>query len=464
MPKKKLLETIKREMLIERGDKVLVAFSGGPDSSCLLHMLSSLKDDLEIKLYTAHLNHRIRGVDAHKDALFAYSESKMLGIPCFLYSVDVPSLAQEKKLSVEEAAREVRYQMLFELKDKLEIDKIATGHNLDDQAETVLMRILRGTGLNGLRGMAYKRPDGIIRPLMDIKRYEIEEYCENNQVKFVTDKTNAQDQYTRNKIRLNLLPLIEEDYSSNIKEILSRMASSLREDSDYIDSIAKEMYTCSGQNEEDYAIRFDLDTMDQMPLSILKRVIRYSYMELTGSGEGLESVHLDDAVKIIKNPKAEAMANLPKGIIAEKKGYNFYITKKPLEKETIYFEYPIKLNGVTLIPELGIKIEARTMSKDRCKLLPSGSHTKAFDMGKIQGDLLVRTRKAGDKIKPLGLGGTKKLKDIFIDKKVPRDSREKIPVIADSSKIIWVVGYDISDESKITDTTQEVIRLSIKPL
>lgn len=464
MPKKKLLETVKRERLIEEGDKVLVAFSGGPDSSCLLHILLSLREELGIDLYSAHLNHQIRGIDAHKDALFAYRESKAMGIPCFLYSVDVPELAKKERLSVEEAAREARYKILFELKEMLAIDKIATAHNLDDQAETVLMRIMRGTGLNGLKGMAYKRPDGLIRPLMDIKRYEIEDYCEKNKINVTIDQTNEEDEYTRNKIRLHLLPYIEEDYSSNIKDILSRMANSLREDSEYIDSIAKDLYDDLGQDYKNHARKFEVEAIENIPLPILKRIIREAYADLSGSAEGLEAIHMDDAIRLIKNPKTDLMMNMPKGIIVEKKGYNLYVTNKPLEKEVVSFEYHIKLNSVIEVPELGIKIEARVMSKERCKLLTSSSQTKAFDLSKIEGDLKVRVRKPGDRIKPLGLGGTKKLKDLFIDKKVPRDARDRIPIIADNSKILWVVGHEMADDYKITDATEEVVRITVKPI
>lgn len=464
MLEKKLLNTIQREMLIQKGDKVLVAFSGGPDSSCLLHLLFSLQKELDIELYTAHLNHQIRGVDAHTDALFAYEESKTLGIPCFLKSVNVPQIAEQERMTVEEAARKARYEMLFDLKEKLNLDKIAVAHNLDDQAETVLMRIMRGTGLNGLKGMSYKRADGVIRPLMDIKRHEIEEYCVQKNVRTTLDKTNEEEEYTRNKIRLQLLPHIEENYSSNIKEILSRMANTLREDSDYIDNIARELYGNLGQKHEGYAIKFDLESIENVPAPIQKRIIKEAYADLLGSAEGLEAIHLDDATKLIQNEKSETKINLPKGIIAEKKGYNFYVTQKAIEVKTINFEYKIPMNGSIEIPELGIIIETKIMSKDRCKLLPTRINAKAFDLDAMEGDLIVRNRQPGDKIRPLGLGGTKKLKDIFIDKKIPREERETVPIISDQSKIIWIVGHEMAEDAKIVEATKEVVRVTVKSI
>lgn len=464
MPIKKVLETIRQEALIESGDKVLVAFSGGPDSACLLHILKELEEELGISLYAAHLNHQIRGIEAHEDALFSYRDSKDLGVPCFLSSVNVPKLAEDKKLTIEEAARVARYEMLFELKEKLGIQKVAIAHNLDDQAETILMRIMRGTGLNGLKGMEYKRADGIIRPLMDVKRYEIEDYCNLNNILYRVDKTNLEDSYTRNKIRIHLIPFIENNFVFNIKEILSRMANGLREDSQYIEEECKEIYEQLHQKVEDYGIKFELESFENMNPALLKRLLRYAYTELLGSGEGLESIHLEDALKIINSPKPEAKINFPKGILAEKKRYYFYVTKKSIESESVNFEYKLQLDGITEIPELSLVAETKVMSKEKCKLLSSSSNIKSFDIDKIQGDLVVRTRRPGDKIKPLGFAGTKKIKDIFIDKKIPVESRGEIPIISDESKIIWIVGHDISEESKIGEASEKVVRIAIKPM
>lgn len=462
MPIKKVLDTIKREHLIEKGERILVGFSGGADSASLLHMLKSLEKELEIEIFAAHLNHQIRGVAAHEDALFSYRESKLLNVPCFLRSVNVPLLAREEKMTIEEAARSARYQMFFDLKKTLGIDKIAVAHNLDDQAETLLMRILRGTGLNGLKGMEYIRKDGVIRPLLDIKRYEIEDYCNVNNISYQTDETNFENNYTRNKIRLDLFPFIENEFACNIKEVLSRMANGLREDSDYLEQVSKTIFKELSLGVDDYAIRFDLDALDNIPGSIIKRLLRLAYIELTGSGDALESIHLEDAMKIFKSSKNELMTNFPKGIIVEKKGYNFYVSKKPIEDEKIEFEYLITMDGVTRIPELSLEIDARIMSKEKCKLLSSSSNIKSFDLNKIKGDLIVRSRQIGDRIKPVGFSGTKKIKDIFIDKKIPRNIREHIPIFADEEKIIWVFGHEISDESKIDEYTETVVRLTVK--
>ena len=464
MPARKVLETIKREELIQKGDRILVALSGGADSVTLLHILKALEKELDIEIFAAHLNHQIRGASAHWDALFSYRFCKKINVPCFLSAVNVPQLAKEKKLTMEEAAREARYSMLFGLKDRLLLDKIAVAHNLDDQAETILMRILRGTGLNGLKGIDYKRPDGLIRPLMDLKRYEIEEYCELNGLSFQMDETNFENAYTRNKIRMELLPFIEDRFACNIKEILSRMAYGLREDGEYLENESKKIFDDIHHPIEDYAVKFELEALEQHPSSVMKRLLKFAYTQLNGSGEGLEFIHLEDAIRLIRNPKEELMFNFPRGIILEKKGYNLYITKRPIDQESIIFEHEVAIDGITLIPELSLEVEAKVMTKERCKLLSSGTNIKAFDLDKINGKLIVRGRRVGDRIKPLGFSGTKKLKDIFINKKVPQHQRARTPIFCDEEKIIWVVGYEISDESKIDENTNQVVRITIKPI
>lgn len=461
---KKVLETIQRENLIEQNDRVLVALSGGADSVALLYALNHLKKELGIQLFAAHLNHQIRGIQAHEDALFSFHVSSKNNIRCFLKSVNVPEMAMEKKMSMEEAARAARYEMLLTLKEQLHCNKIALAHNLDDQAETIIMRILRGTGLNGLRGIAYKREDGVIRPLMDVKRYEIEEFCSLNEIDYITDNTNYDNVYTRNKVRLELLPFIEEHFACNIKEILARMSHGIREDSIYLEDNAHQLFASLHQRIEDYAVQFEIESLEPLSSAMVKRLLKFAYAELTGNAEGLESIHLDDALKLMHNPKSGLKANFPKGIIVEKKGYHLYVTKKPIESEEVEFQYEIVLDGITVVPELGIEIDTRVISREKSKLLSASSNIKAFDFEKIKGPLVVRNRRVGDRIKPLGFNGRKKIKDIFIDKKIPQHSRGRIPIITDDEKIIWIVGHDISDESKIVDSTKKVVRLTVRPL
>ncbi|MDV9687848.1 tRNA lysidine(34) synthetase TilS [Clostridioides difficile] len=211
----KVLSTINKHNLIQKGDKIVLGLSGGPDSVCLLHVLNRLKKDFNIEIYAAHLNHQIRGIEAQKDALYVSKLCEDMGIIFFVKSINVPKYCENEGLSLEEGARKLRYEMFYEIKDKIKANKIAIGHNLNDQAETVMMRIMRGTGLKGLKGIDYIRDNCIIRPILDVERSEIEEYCEAYNLNPRIDKTNLENIYTRNKIRLDLLPYMKDNFNSN---------------------------------------------------------------------------------------------------------------------------------------------------------------------------------------------------------------------------------------------------------
>lgn len=464
MVENKVLETIIREGLIQKGDKVILALSGGPDSVCLLNVLSKLKDNLEFELYAAHLNHQIRGIKAHEDALYSIDLCKKLNIPYFVKSINVPEYANINKLSIEEAARDVRYGMLKDLKNQLNANKIAVAHNLDDQGETVLMRLLRGSGLNGLKAMDFKREDGIIRPLMDVQKKDIEKYCEEEALNPKIDHTNLEDEYTRNKIRLHLLPYIEENFASNIKEILARTANGLREDSYFIENIALEKYNKMATQIDRETVKLELEDFERLNPSIQKRIIRLAYKGVEGSVNGLETIHIQDCIDLIINQKTNGKINLPKGIIVQKKAINLFVSKKELKYTPIEYNYELKPGEKVIIKEIGLEFEASLLSKEKCKYLKTGSTIKSFDADKIKGGIVIRSRQNGDKIKPLGLEGTKKLKDIFIDKKIPNDEKNKIPVLCDNEKILWVVGHTMTEEAKIDDKTKQVIRISAKKI
>ena len=266
-------ETVEREKLIEKNDRILVALSGGADSLCLLDILIRLKDEYNLTLYAAHLDHMIRGADALRDALYCYDFCKKNDVPFFLKAVDVVNKAREEFRGVEETARTERYSMLFEIKQRLNIDKIAVAHNLDDQAETILMKLMRGSGLQGLRGMDYKRDD-IIRPLLDIYKKNINKYCEENCLEPRVDKTNFEDKYTRNKIRLELIPYIEKKYSANIMKILSRTANIIRDDHNYIEKVARENYDLAKNIKNKDELSIDIKLLESMDIAIKTRVIR----------------------------------------------------------------------------------------------------------------------------------------------------------------------------------------------
>ena len=222
--------------LFNQGDVVAVALSGGKDSVCLLHLLLSYEKELNIKVKAINVDHGIRGEESKQDSLFVKNLCQELGVPLQSLSFDCIKYSKENGLTIEEGARKLRYEMFDEIKQKTKSNKIAVGHNLNDQAETILMRVMRGTGLQGLRGIEYSRENGIIRPLLDIERSDIEKYCEVHNLNPRIDESNLQNIYTRNKIRLELIPYMMDNFNTNLIESIVRMSNSLRSDSEYIES------------------------------------------------------------------------------------------------------------------------------------------------------------------------------------------------------------------------------------
>ena len=270
----KALSTIKKYNLIEKGDKIVLGLSGGPDSVCLLHILNRLREVLDIEVYAAHLNHQIRGLEAQQDALYVSQLCESLGVTFFVKSINVPQYCKDNKLSLEEGARKLRYEMFFEIKESLNANKIAIAHNMNDQAETVLMRMMRGTGLQGLKGIDYIRDGVIIRPILDIERSEIEAYCEEHKLNPRIDSTNLESIYTRNKIRLELIPYMKENFNSNVTESIVRMSNSLKCDNEFIEEEAlKHFRNISCINEGNLEIK--IEKFKNLHKSLKSRIIRH---------------------------------------------------------------------------------------------------------------------------------------------------------------------------------------------
>lgn len=463
MLKKKVIDIIFREKLIDENDNVLVALSGGADSVSLLHILNSIKNDVKIKnIYAFHLNHQIRWIDSHKDASFSYDICKKLNIPCFLKSYNVLKYSKENKISVEEAAREVRYNFLFQIKEKLNINKIAVAHNLDDQCETIIMRLFRGTGTSGLRGMDYFNKNNVIRPLLDIKREEIEEYCISNDINFINDNTNFEDVYTRNKIRLKLIPYIEKNFSYNFKNNIFKLSKNIREEDLFIDNIVKKIFDENVCIIDDDTLKFDVENIKSFDKVIQKRIIKKSYEFINKGINGLENIHVDDGIKVLDSEKTNVSIDLPNGVVIEKAYNDFYIGKTRNKHKVKNIEYLINIGDKMYLSDFDLYIETKIVDRDKTKRLNTSSSTsKSFDYDKIKGNLIIRNRKEGDKIKILGLGGTKKIKDIFIDNKIPNAQKDNIPILSDENKIIWIYGYQMSDEAKIDENTTKILRVDI---
>ena len=303
---KQVLKTIKEHNLIERGDKVLLGLSGGPDSLSLLHVLKGLEPELGFTLSALHLNHSVRA-DADEDAQWLEEHCAGLAVPLTVLKLDIPAIAKASGTTVEEAGRIERQKALL----AAGADKVALAHNQGDQAETVLLRMLRGTGTHGLAAMEYKRADGLIRPLLDVSRADIEEYCAKQGLSPRIDSTNSSEEYTRNRVRLKLIPELESEYNPNIKECLARLAENAREDDEALAQAASEWF----EKYKDSSQSLPIKELQLLQPAIFKRVIKLAFAEI-GLDEDIAAVHLNSLKQAIDKNYGGKVIEFPKGYTA----------------------------------------------------------------------------------------------------------------------------------------------------
>ena len=455
----KVLATICRYKLIEKGDKILAAVSGGADSVCMLHILYKLRDELGTKLFCAHLNHGLRGETADRDQRFVENLCEKLEIPFFSKNVDVLAMAKAEKLITEEAGRKARYSFFDELSEKLGICRIATAHNKNDNAETVLMRILRGTGVDGLSGISYIREDGVIRPLLDVSRAEIELYCKENNLEFCTDETNAENDYTRNKVRNELIPYIEKEFNTKITDSLCRLSETAREDGDFLKGYAERLYTIlRNPLPGNRPVSLHTESLGMVDKGISARVLRIAADEAS-PGVRLEKKHIDDIFGLMQK-ETGASVDLPD----ELRVYNRYgwivfegkeDTMKKVKEESDGFFVKISPSDTVFVESLGKNVTLRIEDAQeyKCKI-----NETALDFDLLQGEMLfLRSRREGDRIVWFPDGKTKKIKNILIDMKIPQSDRNRIPLLCTGSEVLAIVGSRVSEKYKITKDTKTAL-------
>ncbi len=296
----KVLKTIEKYNMINNGEKIVVAVSGGPDSICLLNILNNIKDKLNIKIVVAHVNHSLRE-EANEETEYVKNFCKKLNIECYIKKVDIIEISKKNKVGTEEAGRKERYDFFDEVFSKTKSDRIATAHNLNDNAETVLMNIIRGSGLSGIKGIEEVRDYKYIRPLIEISRKEIEEYCKENKLDPKYDKSNKENIYTRNKIRNILIPLLEKEFNPNIVKSISKLSELAKLDNEYFNNIIKSEYNRIKLEENNNEIILNLKEFNKLNNVIKSRLIIYTITRIFGSSQGIEKIHIDDIIKLCGN-------------------------------------------------------------------------------------------------------------------------------------------------------------------
>lgn len=452
----KVRSFIKKERLLQHGDRVLIAVSGGADSCALLHCLYELKHEHQLSLRVIHVNHLFRGDEAREDGEFVERIAAQYGIEAKVFEVPVGMIAKAEKISKQAAGRKVRYDILTKEAVDWRATKIALGHHANDQGETVLMHLLRGSGLQGLGGMQPKR-DKYIRPLLLCTREEVENYCRERQIEYREDSSNQSTEYLRNRIRLKLIPYLAKQYNPRIVEALSRTAELLQWDQSYLcEQVDYHWQECLVDCGED-RISFSLGKIKGLAPAISSRLVSEAWKKLSGSFDNLEFQQIHSVLKLINDGQTGKVIELPERVRVQKSydTVKFYMeTNQKTEQGHSWF-YPFEYPGLLRIPELNCVVETSLLSRDSIKI----GDGLLLDENKLPRNLVLRTRRPGDWFKPLG-SGTKKLKEYFIDNKIPRHERDKILLlVTEDQEVLMVTGHCISENYKIEESTSKVVRI-----
>ena len=299
--KQKVKETIKKYNLINSGDRIVLGVSGGPDSIAMLDILRQLRDEIKFEIYVVHINHNIRGKDADEDEEYVKKYCENYNIKCFSKKIDVPTIAQNEKIGTEEAVKKVRYEYFEEILQKTNSNKIGIAHNKNDKVETIIMHLLRGSGVSGLRGIEPIRENKFIKPLIECDRQEIEKYCKENNLQPRIDKTNFENEYTRNKIRNIVIPYIKEQFNPNIIETITRLSEVISNEDNFIEKIAQETYNKLLVIEENNRIELNLKEFNLLDEVLKNRIILIATKKIFGSTQGIEKVNITDIIKLCNN-------------------------------------------------------------------------------------------------------------------------------------------------------------------
>ncbi|MGL4790188.1 MAG: tRNA lysidine(34) synthetase TilS [Anaerotignaceae bacterium] len=441
------LNTVEKYNMLDYGDKIIVGLSGGADSVALVLTLLSFREKYNLEIFIVHINHGIRGEEGSRDEEFSRNFAKVHGLWFKVFYFDVPKIALDRGISHEEAGREVRYLSFNECLKEVGGNKIAVAHNQNDQAETIIMRLCRGTGLTGIRGISPKRGN-IIRPLIDCSRIDIEKYLFEKNQKYCVDSTNLESMYTRNKIRLEVLPILEKGVNKNAVKNMAKTAQLIDCEEDLLETLTIQTYKTALVSETTDTITLKIQALKDTHLSLKRRVIRLCINKLISQIKDISYTHIDLALKLIDTETGK-MLDLPKKLQIYRE-YENLVIKKNNSKENVELKYVLKEDKPVFIEKKQINVEIS-------KKIRKNLYTKAFDCDKIQGSLTLRNRLPKDIIS-LGNGrGHKKLKDYFIDKKVPRGDRDTLLVLAMDNQILWLENHNILNDFHATDNTKEVL-------
>lgn len=503
---------IQEHDLISPGDTVVVGVSGGADSVCLLHILAEWQKRSAITLHVAHLDHQLRGPESDADAEYVSHLASSLGIPITIERQDVSAYRGKRSCSIEEAAREVRYRFLIAVASKVGARRIAVGHTRDDHVETVLMHILRGTGIGGLSGLAPSLPAAdiwsevpsggvwsdlrVIRPLLDTAGEETAEYCRRHGLRPRVDSSNLSPSCFRNRVRLHLLPVLRE-YNTGIDKALLRLADIAREDAAFIQQQAFEVWDDVARR-DDGDLYLNMKLVLNLPVALQRQLLRIALARVIGNTRDIEASHVDEMRCLLVKQVGKRLL-LPRGFTCES-SYDELVIRRPsiscggteaqspaessesfpavrgvcsleVPGETLWSGWKVT---ATIVRGRPTGCERQWFAFDSGDSGETGKRTHGvdggllaamsarFDLDQTGAELFVRQRGPGDRFRPLGMSTEKKLQDFMVDAKIPRSLRDRVPIVCSRQHIIWVVGWRIDDRVKARDDSEATLHLEFR--
>jgi len=456
-------ETITRCSMISPGDHVLIGLSGGPDSVCLSVALTGLRGEYNLGLSAVYINHCLRPEEAEKEAAFCSQFCEQRDISFYERTVDVKKCADETGANLQESARELRYAVYDSLALEIGAGRIALGHNADDQAETVLMRLVRGSGRRGLSGIPPVR-GRIIRPLLDMERKEIEAFLASAAdaaqgragQPYMIDTSNLKEEYFRNWIRHSLMEEVKKRNPSAVQDIC-RTAAIIREEDEYLELQVTKTLMRLISRKSDNSLDLFANPLETLPVPILRRVLRRA-IEATRGLRGIGFANIEDIIRLVREGKAGDRVHLPGGLRAVREYSLLKISSAPVVSIR---EYEIDPPCEVMMQEIDSVLNA-SLNDRKDAVADDDAASVLLDAEHLSFPLKVRSRVDGDFFYPAGFGKKKKLQDYFVDEKVPRDERNRVPLVVSGNDIIWVAGYRADERFRITEKTGRVLKLSIK--
>lgn len=445
--------TVRELRLFSPGDTLIVAISGGADSTALLDILAGLSG-LKLRLVAAHLNHCLRGTESDQDEVFARTLAERYALPFESRRIDVHELARKQGLNLEDAGRRARIDFLDEVRSRWQATAIALAHHADDQAETVLMRLLRGSGATGLAGMPCRNKRGYIRPLLDITRTEIIAYLSARGLNHREDASNLDTTFLRNRIRHELLPALE-TYNPAIRACLATTAGLLAEENALLEQLSADAAASACVFNEDL-VSCNIGILRKQPQALRRRIFRQALTQLTGSLDHFSHSHIEAIEQLIAAPRPNATLNLPQGVAAVREYDLLTLQRASASATAVLSEIIIEGPGHHALSDGShLTLEACPALKGH---LSFPNDTAYFDLDKVPFPWHVRAYRPGDRMVPLGMSGSKKVKDIFIDDKIPLAQRRQTPLIFSGDSLIWLCGLRSSQLARIDETSARIMK------